>query len=309
LLTMVILFGLYIIFIIILFMLILIVGIIVGFVMAIGMPQWAVTSITVCIALFAIAACLFIVSMFVARIIFLPHVVMIEGQSAGSAVGRAMRLGGRNSLKVGAILLFTYFVSLSLMAALTLPVLAGLYLAGLLTSDFFSSTTWTVFYISFKDLSSLLSLPIWIVSFTLLYFDSRVRKEAYDLDLLARDIAPGYYWQPLAEAGAFGYQMPTSYGQGRAYVQTSPLGLAGYSHNRPPPVNAPPPRSEPPRSEPPGSAAIGPQPEQVAWSGEGSHAIKTAINDPVMCDMCGISIDPDAPFCGNCGSPINLSRS
>src|SRR5215216_6495043 len=240
LLTLVILFGLYIVFTIILLILALLVGAIVGFVIAIQMPQWAVTSITVVTVLVAIAAGLFIVSMFIARVVFLPQVVMIEGQSAGAAVGRAIGLGRRNSFKVGAILLFTYFVSLSLMSALTLPFLAGLFLAGLLSSEFFSSTPWIVFYTSVKDVSSLLSLPIWIVSFTLLYFDSQVRKEAYDLELLARDIAPGYYWQPVQQPGAFGYQMPFAGGPGRVFVQTSPLGLAGYQTSPPPVVDVPP---------------------------------------------------------------------
>jgi zinc-ribbon domain len=297
LLTMVILFGLYIILTIILLMLALVVGVVVGFVMAIKMPQWAVASITVVTVLVAIAAGLFIVSTFIARVVFLPQVVMIEGQSAGSAIGRAISLGQRNSFKVGAILLFTYFVSLSLMSALTLPVLAGLFLAGLLSSEFFSSTLWTVFYTSFKDVSSLLSLPIWIVSFTLLYFDSRVRKEAYDLELLARDIAPGYYWQPVTQAGAFGYQMPFAGGQGRAFVQTSPLGLAGYQTSPPPVVNAPPQPTDRPGEE------------MVEQEGENSPLLESAQNGSSSCQECGVALDEGAPFCSNCGSPVVVLKS
>jgi hypothetical protein len=307
-LAMVILFGLYVVFTIIILFLALIVGAIIGVIVALGMPQWAVTSITVAIVLVAIAAGLFIVSMLVARIIFLPHVVMIEGQSAGSAIGRAISLGRKNSFKVGAILMFTYFVSLSLMAALTLPVLAGLFLTGFLTAEFFSTTTWTVLYTSFKDVSSLLSLPIWIVSFTLLYFDSRVRKEAYDLDLLARDIAPGDYWQPPAQAGAFGYQMPTSYGQGRAYVQTSPLGLAGYSAPQSPRAQSPhaqaPPPVEPPTNQPNDFRS-----EQIEENGGGVQGFRSAISNRVLCDTCEVLTDADAPFCSNCGSPTGVPNS
>src|ERR1044072_9155043 len=132
------------------------------------------------------------------------------------------------------------------MGALTLPVLAGLYVAGMIGQGFFSSSTWNVFYTSFKDVSSLLSLPIWIVSFTLLYFDSRVRKEAYDIELLAREGAPGYIWQaPPAFAG---------YSPRGEYVHTSPLGLGGYSRPAPPqpvPAQAPPmPAQAPPVAQP-----------------------------------------------------------
>ena len=75
------------------------------------------------------------------------QVVMIEGESAGTAVGRASRLGKGNWHRVGSIALFTYFVSMSLMWALTLPVLAALYLLGMVGDDFYSSSTWNVFYI------------------------------------------------------------------------------------------------------------------------------------------------------------------
>jgi hypothetical protein len=190
------------------------------------------------------------------------------------------------------------------MAALTLPVLALLYLTGVLTSEFFSTTTWTVLYTSFKDISSLLSLPIWIVSFTLLYFDSRVRKEAYDLDLLARDIAPGYHWQPPAQAGAFGYQMPTSYGQGRAYVQTSPLGLAGYSVGQPPSGTSPPPHSEP-SSNPTNEFHL----DQIEMNGDDTQGFHSEISERVACDKCGATLQAQAPFCSNCGSPVVVLKS
>lgn len=304
LLAVVILFGLYIVFTIILLVLALMVGVIIGAVVAMRMPQWVVTSVTVITVLVAIAGGLFLVSMFIARVIFLPQIMMIEGQSAGSAIGRAISLGSRNSYKVGAILLFTYFVSISLMTALTLPMLAGLFLAGLLTQEFFTSTTWTIFYTSFKDVSSLLSLPIWIVSFTLLYFDSRVRKEAYDLDLLARDISPGFYWQPLAQAGPFGYQMPVSAGQTRAYVQTSPLGLAGHSIARPPIAASLPSQVEPPASPPSES-------EPIAIEGDikSSHAVDLGQGHRTFCETCGSALQAEMVFCSNCGSATLASTS
>src|SRR6185295_13428408 len=109
----------------------------------------------------------------------------------------------------------------------SLPALVALYLSGMLTPEFFTSPAWSILYTSFGQISNLLSLPIWIVSFTLLYFDSRVRKDAYDLDLIAREINPGFMWQPTMQPAAFGYQMRTHSAGGREYVQTSPLGLAG----------------------------------------------------------------------------------
>jgi hypothetical protein len=120
----------------------------------------------------------------------LPQVVMIEGESAGAALGRAIRLGARNWYRVGAIALFSYFVTASFLAALTLPMLAAAGFSGSLNQQVVTDPLWNAVYSAFNQISSLLVLPIWIVSLTLLYFDSRVRKEGYDVELLARGIQP-----------------------------------------------------------------------------------------------------------------------
>ncbi len=226
---------------------------------------------------------------------------MIEGQSAGNAVGRAIRLGKGNWYRVGAIALFTYFVSASLLAAFTLPVLTAFYLSGVLSAEFFLGPTWSVLYTSFGQISSLLSFPILIVSFTLLYFDSRVRKEAYDLDLIAREINPGFIWQPTVQPSAFGYQMPAQFDPARAYVQTSPLGLAGY---RPPQQ----------RTEPASPEAV-PRTESEVLRDKFQHAaenlsvrdVREIVRDSngqttAMCKECGASLLQGASFCMNCGS-------
>ncbi|MFY9608626.1 MAG: hypothetical protein WAU45_08450 [Blastocatellia bacterium] len=282
LLLLVILIGLYVVFSIVVIALVLFGSLIAGVMVAAQLPQWATITLVVIVTLAFLAAAIFLVCQIVARVVFMPHVVMIEGESAGSALARAIRLGKGNWHRVGAILLFTYFVSLSILSAMTLPVLAGLYLAGYALSEFFMSPGWTIVYSSFSDISSLLSLPIWIVSFTLLYFDSRVRKEAYDLELLARDVAPGFYWQPTVQT-PFGYSTPTSFMEGRAYLQTSPLGLAGYGREMAHPASA--------------------QIETVNDSGPGGGG---EISDESLrlCGECAAQLESGASFCMVCGTPV-----
>ncbi|HTG17904.1 MAG TPA: zinc ribbon domain-containing protein, partial [Blastocatellia bacterium] len=133
---------------------------------------------------------------------------------------------------------------------------------------------WTIVYSSFRDISSLLSFPIWIVSFTLLYFDSRVRKEAYDLELLAREVGPGFYWQPA---------VATSLTQGRTYVQTSPLGLAGYGRETTPVPS-----------------------EQVVTARDGKPGDGAAKADRSVesCSLCGAKLQIGARFCMVCGTTV-----
>jgi hypothetical protein len=279
--------GLYVVFSVIVIGLVLFGSVIAGVIIAVRLPQWATITLVVILAIAVLAALIFLFCQIVARLVFLPQVVMIEGESAGSALGRAIRLGKGNWHRVGAILLFTYFISLSMLSALTLPVLAGLYVAGYSTSEFFMSPGWTIVYSSFRDISSLLSLPIWIVSFTMLYFDSRVRKEAYDLELLAREVAPDFYWQPTVQT-PFGYATPTSFTQGRAYVQTSPLGLAGYGREM---TQA---SSEPVGTEgggEPGTAAASPD-----------ESVKS-------CCHCGAELQSGAGFCMVCGTAMEPMES
>lgn len=300
LLSLVLLFVVYFVLTIVLFLLILIVSLFIGVIAAAQLPQW-VTVVTLTITVIAaVAFGLLLICVVTARLIFLPQIVMIEGQSAGNAIGRAIRLGKGNWYRVAAIMLFTYFINISLLAALTLPVLFGLYLAGVLNSEFFISPAWSVLYTSFRDVSGLLSLPIWIVSFTLLYFDSRVRKEAYDIDLLAREINPGFYWQPQVQPSVFGYQMPAQ-PAGRTYVQTSPLGLAGY---RPPRTRADASTPDGPRSE---SDELRDKFERAAESLGARQDPGQAVQDlnevaAATCGSCGALLVEGARFCMRCGS-------
>jgi len=312
-----------------LFILIMIIGLIGSAVVAAHLPQWAMTLIIVVAIVAGIAIALMVVSLITARFVFMPQALMIEGVSAGSSFGRAARLGSGNWYRVGSIMLFAYFVSLSLMGALTLPLLAAFYLAGWIGQDFFSSTTWNVFYTSFSQIASLLSLPIWIVSFTLLYFDSRVRKEAYDIELLARDVAPGFTWQAPPPPAYVGW-VPT-----RAYVQTGPLGLGGFNPVRPPPpvpVAPPPPADDlrtrfdraaadlneharatdwanapvPPAilTGAPGATAIAPI---EASDGAVPAGIAPVSSASIVCERCGITLDANVRFCSHCGNPVRVS--
>jgi hypothetical protein len=230
---------------------------------------------------------------------------MIEGETPGIATGRARRLGAGNGFRVGAILIFSYFFMLSLFAALTLPLLVGLYFVGIPTDDLFTDPLLSVVYTAFQDISSLLALPLWSISFTLLYFDNRVRKEAYDVELLARDVAPGLHWQPTVRESAFGYQMAAVSAHERAYVQTSPLGLAGRTHyqgdiaraEQPQPAAAP----AVPTSENRASLAID---AEVAVVSNGSMPEMTG--PPLAtCESCGTETWESTRFCSECGHPFN----
>src|SRR5262249_36448423 len=145
------LFGAYFVVTIVVFVVVLIVGLLAGAIAAAGLPQWVAGLMLTILMIVAVALSLFLILLVVARVIFFPQIVMIEGESAPNALGRAIRLGKGNWYRVAAIILFTYFVSFSMLAALMLPVVLGLYLAGLLTPEFLVSPIGSVLYTSFRD--------------------------------------------------------------------------------------------------------------------------------------------------------------
>lgn len=319
----------------IVFALILVVGIMAGVIAAAGLPPTVIGVLVGIVAVIAIAAAIFLILVILVRVTFLPQVVMLEGQSAGNALTRAISLGKGNWHRLGAIVLFGYFVSFSLLFALLMPIMAFLYMSGLVSESFFAGQSWNAIYGACSQVSNLLVFPIWIISLTLLYFDSRVRKEAYDLELLAREIAPGFYWQPPAPAAASGYQGASFAGGGREFVQTSPLGLAGYGVRRGPdpvPAHQVAPQGSP-EASPQGAApeASGPAPqgdEPSAPSDEGRAVEAPARTDDVSgevksapegeealpprgatpyttCARCGAMLEIDSRFCNICGATLS----
>ncbi|MEW6128373.1 MAG: zinc-ribbon domain-containing protein [Acidobacteriota bacterium] len=284
-----------------------------------GIPAWLAGLFAGIVALVVIGLGIGAMLVVLSRVVFLPQIVMIEGQSPGQAISRAMQLGKGNWYKVGAILLFNYFISLSLLTAITLPVMLVLYFADILSAEFIAGTTWNLIYTSFSQLINLLSLPIQMVAFTLLYFDSRVRKEAYDIELLAREVNPGFYWQPqMAPAPVMGYQMPYQTNFGRVPVQTSPLGLAGWQPPRtqPPPVSVPDcvvqsipnPMAQPAanqfterwgQSEPPIHSNESARPPE-------KPSIENVGVTNQICHHCGSALEPNARFCIRCGNATGI---
>jgi hypothetical protein len=187
--------------------------------------------------------------------------------------------------------LFTYFITLSLLAALTLPVAIGLELFGVSVVEFVLTPAGDAIYSAFNQIANLLSIPIWIVSFTLLYFDNRVRKEGYDMELLAREVAPGFYWQAAPQpAGYPAYPAFASYPPPRVFMQTGPLGLGGYVPQIP--------QTGPPAPETPPPNEI--SPDSIA--GVQDHPAEAPAPSPGLCANCGQELPASAQFCIRCGT-------
>jgi len=211
--------------------------------LASAVPGWVLGTF-VTLVIIAAAAGLFVLALAViARLMFIPHAIMIEGLNAGSALSRSFNLGKGNWYKVLGITLFDYFVTFSTAMAFFVIVLLIAYLVGLFTIT--NENEWLkwigIGWTFVAQLSSILTTPILAITSTLLYFDSRVRKEAYDIELIVRRITALTPVSPAApvmpvQPAFVPAMVSTPTLSDPNWARTSPLGLSTYAP-KPPTIN------------------------------------------------------------------------
>lgn len=161
-----------------------VVGLLMVALSSLDLPPVVAGVISVAFVFIAFAAVgLFVVPFVLSFVVFVPQTIMIEGCTASTALSRAMTLGRSCWKSVLGILVFSYCTSFSISAAVFIPIGLLLWLGNLVDFDL---DTFNAINGGVSQFSSFLVVPVWAISYTLLYFDSRVRKEGYDVDLLAR---------------------------------------------------------------------------------------------------------------------------
>ncbi len=117
------------------------------------------------------------------RLLFATQAIVLEEQGPLDGLKRSWRLVGQSFWRtLGIILLvgvFAYIISL----IIQLPVIALVTLTGIMLSNFVLYQTINVLT---TYLGMMLILPLQFTIFTLLYYDLRIRKEGYDLEVQAQ---------------------------------------------------------------------------------------------------------------------------
>jgi hypothetical protein len=149
-------------------------------------PVWLGIIVGVIGFLFATALAVWLFFFIVARVAYVPQVMLVEGKGVFDALGRSFSLAQGNVRRLMAMTLFTTFATGS--ALMILFVIIGL-LGKLSGINPFNSAEWPVWYtIAYSilgPLSSILLTPVWMLGLSLLYLDERVRHEGYDIELMA----------------------------------------------------------------------------------------------------------------------------
>ena len=179
-----------------------------------NLSVWLAAIVGVLTSLVTIAFSTWFFFFIVARVAYVPQVMLVEGKGIIDAVGRSISLARGNVRRLMAMTLFTTFGTISALMILSLAI--G-FLGGISGVNPLQPAEWPAWYaISgsvLGPLSAILLTPVWMLGLSLLYVDERVRHEGYDIELMAA--------QQLGEVPDINV--------------TSPLGTALYTERKMPP--------------------------------------------------------------------------
>ncbi len=168
---------------------------------AIGeMPEWMQAVVTLSIAVIALVTLALTVLLAYSRIVYVPQILMVEDKGVFASIGRSFALASGQLRRIAALFLFWIVVGWSVLWLLFFPLESFAYWMGVDITPFNTSAPvwYSVAQQTVTQLSEILLMPIAMLGFTLLYLDSRVRKEGFDVELLAnRTLAPPPALPPL----------------------------------------------------------------------------------------------------------------
>src|SRR5262245_60834676 len=251
-------------------------------------PAWAQAAVTVSAAIVTAVLLALAALLVYSRIVYVPQILMVEGKGVFNSIGRSFSLASGQILRLTALFLFWIYVSWSVLLLLFLPL--G-YISDWTTPFNTEQPAWyDIAWQTVTQLSEILLMPIFMIGCTLLYLDSRVRKEGFDVELvanrtLAQPPAPPPLYPTAPEWAAPEWAAPewapapewTPAPRGRGSFSYSILGLDDY-------IPAP----------------IDPAPAQGA-----QFAPEVARK---ICDWCGGETDVENRFCSICGSAFDHRR-
>ena len=114
------------------------------------------------------------------RLVFGSVVLVVEGQKGGKALGRSWRLAKRHFWKLLGTLVLAFVMAGFVQFILAIP--GGIAYAAIGTAG------WPFLAIA-TTLAEVITTPFTTLITVLLYFDLRIRKEGFDLEVMAREMS------------------------------------------------------------------------------------------------------------------------
>ncbi|HZT57740.1 MAG TPA: hypothetical protein VFA21_03855 [Pyrinomonadaceae bacterium] len=163
--------------------------------------QWLVLLIVFVFYLGAFAVALFIFFLLAGLTAYVPQVLMVEGKGVFASIGRSAELARGHVRRLMGMFLFTGFATYAAIMLLLVPLGWFAYLNGI-DPFTFDPTRLPAWYVVSRavinQLSAILLAPVYMMGLSLLYVDQRVRREGYDIELMA---AQRFGEMPVLPAG------------------------------------------------------------------------------------------------------------
>ncbi len=292
-----------------------------------GLPSWLLSLLAIGFGVFIGLIAVSMAMLVYSRVVYVPQVMMVEGKGVFSSIGRSFSLAGKEVWRIAALLLFWLYVAWSVWSLLYFPLGSVAYWFGADPNPFNQNNPfWFVLaYQTLTPISEILITPVAMLGLTLLYLDSRVRKEGFDVELLANRLMPPTpqmrHAPPAPRTASFDHSAETNSGSPFPSI----LGLNDYVPVRSPIVPLPAPMTMEPSLNGaafpeeivesvtaeaisgeieapvtvPEVASIGIQEDTMIESKPAISAAKTAFR---VCVWCGTEADGEDRFCRVCGS-------
>lgn len=157
-----------------------------------GTPYWLQTVLSVGFGTLIALIVLMVILLLYSRVVYVPQVMMVEGKGVFNSISRSFTLAGKEMWRITALLLFWIYVAWSAWWLLYIPLGSVAYWLGVDPNPFNQDMPlwFSITYQTLTQVSEILIAPIAMLGFTLLYLDSRVRKEGFDVELLANRLMP-----------------------------------------------------------------------------------------------------------------------
>ncbi len=279
-------------------------------------PVWLKTILTIGFVVIIAVSVFMVFLLIYSRVVYVPQVMMVEGKGVFSSLSRSFSLAGGELWRIAALLLFWFYIAWSVWVLLFVPLLSVAEWLGFEWNPFRQDTPFwfNIAYQTLAQVSEIVIAPIAMLGFTLLYLDSRVRKEGFDVELMANRLLP-----PTAEMVRQAWQPQQVFANSPVSVPSrssvpSILGLNDYTMIQQAPVELDAPVEDSiaePMSEVLPKVVIEEKPaeptktladEPVEILAEQPTKESPVISEQRACRWCGTEAGDEDRFCRVCGS-------
>lgn len=156
------------------------------------LPDWIRTVSNITFGIFLIVVAIVGALLLYCRVVYVPQILMVEGKGVYSSISRSFALASGEIIRIAALIIFWFYVAWSLWLLLMLPLGWYGYWVGVDINPLSSNEPlwYRIAQQTMTQVSEILIAPIAMLGFTLLYLDSKVRKEGFDVELISNRVLP-----------------------------------------------------------------------------------------------------------------------